>query len=281
MIDLIKWIKYFFGLKPKKDKIKRYAPDERQQIVTTELPVYKFTDPNIRIAAFGDIHGRIDLLHKLAPALDKAAQDPSRSLLEIYLGDYVDRGSNPKAVIQYLIDRLSLTDRRVICLAGNHEEMMVAALDSDKDFKKWLDFGGQSTLLSYGVSPVHTGKDITKIREAFIKALPQSHVDFLRNLPTSYAHAGFFFVHAGVRPKVPLENQKNEDLLWIRNPFLTSFIDFGAVIVHGHTPAAKPVFKPNRIGIDTGAYRTGVLTCLFITSEKIFVQDTGAITSSK
>jgi serine/threonine protein phosphatase 1 len=240
-----------------------------------ELPKYKFNDPHICIAAFGDIHGRIDLLHQLSPALDKAAQDPARSLLEIYLGDYVDRGSNPKAVIQYLIDRSNLTDRQVICLAGNHEQMMIAALDNDNDFKRWLDFGGQSTLLSYGISPVQAGKDIAKIRIAFVKAVPQTHVDFLRNLPTSYAHAGFFFAHAGVRPKVPLSKQKDEDLLWIRNPFLTSFADFGAVIVHGHTPGAKPIFKLNRIGIDTGAYRTGVLTCLVITSDKIALLDTG------
>jgi serine/threonine protein phosphatase 1 len=268
------WLKYFFRRKQKPDKTQHIAVVEKQPDITPELPVYKFNDPNTRIAAFGDIHGRIDLLQKLEPALDKAAQDTARSLLEIYLGDYVDRGANPKAVIEYLVKRSNLTDRRVICLAGNHEQMMVAALDNDKDFKRWLDFGGQSTLLSYGVSPTHFGKDVAKIRQAFIKAIPQSHVDFLRNLPTSYAHAGFFFAHAGIRPKLPLSEQKDEDLLWIRNPFLTSFADFGAVIVHGHTPSAKPVFKSNRIGIDTGAYRTGVLTCLLITSEKVFVLDT-------
>jgi serine/threonine protein phosphatase 1 len=271
---LINWIKSFFDRKPNSNTKQQIFVVENQSAIRVELPVYKFTDTNIRIAAFGDIHGRIDLLRKLSPALDTAAQDPARSLLEIYLGDYVDRGSNPKAVIDYLIERSNLNDRQVICLAGNHEQMMVEALNNDRDFKKWLDFGGQSTLLSYGVSPTHVGKDVAKIRQAFIAAVPQSHVDFLRNLSTSYNHAGFFFAHAGVRPNVSLTSQKDEDLLWIRNPFLTSFADFGAVVVHGHTPSAKPVFKLNRIGIDTGAYRTGVLTCLFITSEKVFVLDT-------
>ncbi len=239
------------------------------------IPAYKFTDTAARIAAFGDIHGRVDLLLKIAPVLDRFAADTERSLLEIYLGDYVDRGANSKGVIDYLIARRSLTDRKVICLAGNHEQMMVAALDDDKEFKRWLDFGGQTTLLSYGVSPTHADRNIAKKRSEFNKAVPQSHMDFLRNLPTSYHHAEFFFAHAGIHPKRSLSAQKDEDLLWIRNPFLTSFADFGATVVHGHTPGQKPVFRPNRIGIDTGAYRTGILTCLLITSDEVTVLDTG------
>ncbi len=274
------WIKKLFA---KKMPFAKQQPLINNKIVSplknlniaSEALAYKFTDATTRIAAFGDIHGRVDLLLRLAPALDRLAEDTERSLIEIYLGDYVDRGANSKGVIDYLIARNSLTNRKIICLAGNHEQMMVAALNNDDEFKKWLDFGGQSTLLSYGVSPNHASKDISRKRAEFIKAIPQNHIDFLQTLPTSYHHAEFYFAHAGIHPKKPLSAQKDEDLLWIRNPFLNSFADFGVTVVHGHTPGQKPVFRPNRIGIDTGAYRTGVLTCLVITSKKISVIDTG------
>lgn len=277
------WIHNLFFKKTAKEKchLKQPSPQntrsgtyQQNLRLIQELPTYKFSDKTVTIAAFGDIHGRVDLLIKLGITLDKAAQALERSLIEVYLGDYVDRGANSKGVIDYLIARSSLTDRRIVCLAGNHEQMMVAALETDEDFKKWLGFGGESTLLSYGVSPTGAGKNTARKRAEFIQAVPQSHVEFLRALPTSYHHAEFFFAHAGVHPKRSLSEQKDEDLMWIRNPFLTSFADFGATIVHGHTPGQKPVFRSNRIGIDTGAYRTGILTCLLITSEKISILDT-------
>ena len=282
-IVLIGWLARLFSKKNAKKTpyVKEFGAQNtklasaQQNIYPAQQPPsYKFSDKTVRIAAFGDIHGRVDLLQKLSPVLDKSAKGVERSLIEVYLGDYVDRGSNSKGVIEHLIARSALTDRKTVCLAGNHEQMMVAALDTDEDFKRWLGFGGESTLLSYGVSPTGAGKNVSKKRAEFIEAVPQTHVEFLRNLPTSYHHAEFFFAHAGVHPKRSLATQKDEDLMWIRNPFLTSFADFGATIVHGHTPAQKPVFRPNRIGIDTGAYRTGILTCLLITSEKISVLDT-------
>ena len=118
-------------------------------------------------------------------------------------------------------------------------------------------------------------------RAALAEAIPPSHVDFLRSLPLSYAHAGFFFTHAGVRPGVPLEAQTARDLLWIRQPFLGTSANLGAVVVHGHTPTRRAVFRPNRIGIDTGAYQTGILTCLLITSESVVPVDTMGLKTFK
>lgn len=242
--------------------------------VAPTTPSYAFTDDRVRIAAIGDLHGRLDLLERLEPVLDAAAQDPARRLIEVYLGDYVDRGANPRGIVEHLMRRTKLTDRTVVCLAGNHEQMLLSALEKDTDFLSWLDFGGQSTLQSYGIAPARVAADPSGTRAALADAIPASHVDFLRSLPLSFAHGGFFFAHAGVRPGVALDSQTSRDLLWIRQPFLGSSANLGAIVVHGHTPTRAPVFRLNRIGIDTGAYQTGVLTCLLITSERVVPVDT-------
>ena len=232
---------------------------------------YAFSETSIRVAAVGDLHGRIDLLRRLGTQLDELTQDPSKRLVEIYLGDYIDRGGNANLVVEYLTHRIRLTDREVICLRGNHEQMMLAALESDKDFLSWLSFGGPTTLVSYGVSPPKGQADVGAKRAAFRAALPLHHLDFLRSLTVSHARGGFFFVHAGVRPGKPLDQQSATDMLWIRERFMGSNADFGAVVVHGHTPVPKPQFRPNRIGIDTGAYQSGRLTCLLVTSESVSI----------
>lgn len=243
--------------------------------VTTAAPTvytrYAFSDPSIRVAAVGDLHGRIDLLQRLGAQLDGLTHDPSRRLVEIYLGDYIDRGGNASAVIEFLSRRSTLADREVICLKGNHEQMMLAALDSDKDFSSWLTFGGPTTLVSYGISPPRGQADVRAKRAAFRAALPAHHLTFLTTLALSHARGGFFFVHAGVRPDKPLDQQSATDMLWIRDRFIASQADFGAVVVHGHTPVRRPQFRPNRIGIDTGAYQSGKLTCLIVTSESVSV----------
>lgn len=241
------------------------------------VPAYSFQDREVRIAAVGDLHGRLDLLERLEPVLDAAAQDPSRRLIEVYLGDYVDRGANPRAVLERLMRRTALTDRTVICLAGNHEHMLLGALERDSDFASWLDFGGQSTLQSYGIPPARAAADLPGTRAALARAIPRSHIDFLTSLPLSFAHGGFFFAHAGARPGVPLEAQTARDLLWIRQPFLGTSANLGAVVVHGHTPTRKAVFRLNRIGIDTGAYQTGILTCLLVTSDGVVPVDTAGL----
>ncbi len=235
---------------------------------------YRFEEPSLRIAAIGDIHGRIDLLEQIAAQLDELRKDPDKHLVEVFLGDYIDRGGNPKAIIDFLIERTSHKDRDIVCLAGNHEHMMLAALENDKDFLSWLAFGGHPTLLSYGVSLADVKSNPTLTRTAFRNAVPDAHVAFLKGLDLSYQKGGFMFVHAGVKPNVPLHLQKARDMLWIREEFMRSNADFGAVVVHGHTPVPKPVFRPNRISIDTGAYGSGILTCLTITSEVVTTFDT-------
>jgi serine/threonine protein phosphatase 1 len=237
---------------------------------------YGFANATVRIAAVGDVHGRVDLLRRVAERLDAFAEDTSKRLVEVYLGDYVDRGADSRGVLDFLIDRSRLKDREVVCLAGNHEEMLLKALDNDEDFIRWLFFGGDWTLLSYGVSPMDAKKSPTQARESFREALPPSHLDFMRELRPIYVNDNFVFVHAGIRPGISIEAQRPSDLMSIRAPFLNSALNSGFVVVHGHTPATAPVFRPNRIGIDTGAYCTGILTCLTIASEGVATFDTAS-----
>ena len=232
---------------------------------------YVFTNPNLQIAAIGDIHGRIDLLNALQPALEQAAADPGRRLVEVYLGDYIDYEGDPKAVIEYLIERMKLRDRDVHCLAGNHERMLLRAMAEADFFPRWLRFGGNATVKSYGISPSEAARDPESARKKLVEAVPPEHVAFLRELPIMYMESGFLFVHAGVRPGVPIESQVEADLLWIREPFLSSPARFGPIVVHGHTPTSEVAFRRNRIGIDTGAYMTGVLTCLKVNSDVVEV----------
>ena len=266
------WIKRLIG-----SRARRSEPPAQAPVLPSPKPPpavytrYAFSDPSLRIAAVGDLHGRIDLLQRLGARLDALSRDRSKRLVEIYLGDYIDRGGNASAVIEFLARRMTLTDREVVCLKGNHEQMMLAALESDKDFVSWLSFGGPTTLVSYGISPPKTEADVRARRMAFRAALPAHHLTFLTSLTLSHARGGFFFVHAGVRPGRPLDQQSPTDLLWIRDRFIASSADFGAVVVHGHTPVPKPQFRPNRIAIDTGAYQSGKLTCLLVTAESVSI----------
>lgn len=252
----------------------RALPEEPvEEVPWFDASRYAFSNPGLEIAAIGDLHGRMDLLQRLVPELDALAAT-RRRVLEIYLGDYVDRGGDPRAVIEFLIDRGKRPDRAVMCLIGNHERWMLDALGDDERFVKWMQFGGDATIASYGVSPAFAPEDAGRRRAQFLEALPAAHVAFLQNLRDHHREGEFFFAHAGVRPGVPLDRQSPEDLMWIRQPFLGSFANFGAVVVHGHTPTRRPVLRANRIGIDTGAYQTGVLTCLIINSQGVRLIDT-------
>ena len=235
---------------------------------------YRFTNPSVRIAAIGDLHGRLDLLNLLQPDLDRAATDPDRRLIEVYLGDYIDRGPSSRQVIDYMIRRKSLKDRDAVFLRGNHEQMLLVALEDDQKFRQWVRYGGDATMMSYGVSPAGIGPQCSELRKAFRAAIPPSHLEFFKNLQNIYSEGGFVFVHAGVRPGIPLDQQNEDDMLWIREPFLNSIARFGATVVHGHTPTTKLSLRPNRIGVDTGAYQTGILTCLFVTSDGVTSVDT-------
>jgi serine/threonine protein phosphatase 1 len=219
------------------------------------------------VYAVGDIHGRLDLTQAL---LEKIWSDaPSGHNILIFLGDYVDRGPASKAVVELLM-QLNRPGWDIIKLAGNHEFSLLEFLKSPEIYPAWRTYGGAETLISYGVKPpmFSDSKDVGVAHEEFVAKFPQAHFDFLSTLPNSYEVGGYFFVHAGVRPGIPLDKQVAEDLLWIRDDFLVSDQYFGKVIVHGHTPAEKPMVRANRIGVDTGAYATNELTAVKLMEDR-------------
>ena len=217
----------------------------------------------MRVYAVGDVHGRVDLLDELFARIDAdLAVDPARRVLQVLLGDYVDRGPSSRKVIDLLITRSRTHE--MLCLKGNHEELLLRFLEDPDMFEAWERAGGVQTLHSYGLSPLlkESPRQISDLASYFELALPASHRKFLADLKTSFVCGDYFFSHAGVRPGIPLEKQRDIDLLWIRQEFLAHQMDFGKIIIHGHTPVAEPEIRTNRINIDTGAYATGRLTCL-------------------
>jgi serine/threonine protein phosphatase 1 len=224
--------------------------------------------PDLRLYAIGDIHGRADLLRDLQALIASdagAAPEPRRRI--VYLGDYVDRGPDSHLVLD-LLALHPLDDFEHVHLKGNHEAALLRFLDDVEIAPTWLGFGGDATLRSYGVA-VPDPFDIPALMQTqrlLNAVLPPSHHRFLQGLATTHVEGEFFFAHAGVRPGVPLDRQEEDDLLWIRDPFLRSTADFGKIVVHGHSIAREVDFQPNRIGIDTGAYASDHLTCLVITA---------------
>jgi serine/threonine protein phosphatase 1 len=229
----------------------------------------------LRIYAVGDIHGRVDLLGKLLARIDTdIALRPTLRPVYVFLGDYIDRGSSSRETIDRLIEHGETHES--IFLKGNHELMAIKCLTDPNLFDGWMRSGGPETLKSYGVAfkGLANARQIVELQAAFHMALPQAHFRFFRCLKSSFACGDFFFAHAGVKPNVDLSQQKERDLLWIREEFLSSTDDFGKIIVHGHTPTSEIEVRPNRINIDTGAFATGRLTCLVIENESLSVIDT-------
>ncbi|HEX2255833.1 MAG TPA: metallophosphoesterase [Afifellaceae bacterium] len=226
-----------------------------------------YLPPGLRIYAVGDLHGRFDLLQwALGAIADDLARDPAERSVEIYLGDYVDRGHASREVVQLLAGgEAPVCDER-ICLKGNHEDVLLQFLEDPSILPYWRELGGFETLYSFAVlPPVILDED--RMRQAhaeFRSRLTQSELRFLEGLKLSIEFGSYLFVHAGVDPNRPLQNQRPHDLIWIREPFLLSQADFGRIVVHGHTPAYVPERLANRINIDTGAYATGRLTCLVL-----------------
>ena len=224
-----------------------------------------------RIYAIGDIHGRLDLLDQILRMvrLDDEAQPPALRRTLIFLGDYVDRGPESRGVIDRLISGIPAGFDGVY-LKGNHEEMLLRSLTEPEMVPFWMANGGAETLASYGILLADYGDDIAgseRLTQAMAEAIPQDHLNFLRGLQVFVAFGGYFFVHAGVKPGVPLEEQQEQDCLYIREPFLTYRRSFGKMVVHGHTPVPQPEVRTNRIGIDTGGCFTGHLTALRLESE--------------
>lgn len=227
--------------------------------------------PGHRIYAIGDIHGRLDVLTALHTRIlaDREGRPAVDASTVVYLGDYVDRGPYSREVIDYLTSD-PLPGFEVVHLMGNHEDVMLRFLDDVSIGPDWTSFGGEATLLSYGVRtiPGLVGmRRFEDMRRQLIEKIQPAHVTFLRSLDLSYEAGGYFFAHAGVRPGVPLERQRPQDLMWIRDTFLRSDADHGRIVVHGHTPDHAPQVRSNRIGIDTGAFASGVLTCLVLEGE--------------
>ncbi|GGD31934.1 metallophosphoesterase [Aureimonas glaciei] len=216
--------------------------------------------------AIGDIHGRADLLHALFRQIDEDQADRAGPAgVEIVLGDFIDRGPASRAVMDLILSRRAL-GRRVVVLKGNHEEMLLRFLKDPAALKGWRKIGGYPTLLSFGVSPPAflDAATATACQHEFRAALGTAHLALLGGLDLSFSNGGYFFAHAGVAPARPLNRQRAADLISIRRPFLDHDESFGQVVVHGHTPCRAVEFRSNRINIDTGAYATGVLTCLVL-----------------
>ena len=231
--------------------------------------------PGVRIYAVGDVHGRLDLLNQLLARIgDDMSSRPEVRPVSIFLGDYIDRGPSSRETIDRLIEHAGANES--VFLKGNHEQIAISCLRDRGLFERWMRLGGLETLMSYGIAAEGRSDDrqIVRLQAAFHDALPQSHFRFFRDLQSSFALGDYFFAHAGVKPDIPLPHQKESDLLWIRQEFLSSRADFGKIIVHGHTPVLDVEVAPNRINIDTGAYATGRLSCLVIDATSWSVIDT-------
>lgn len=223
----------------------------------------------VRVYAIGDIHGRADLLDDVLLKIDAdLAVYPGSRPIQIFLGDYVDRGPDSCGVLDRLIRRAQTHE--AIFLKGNHELLFLEFLQNPAVLKDWRQYGGLDTLMSYGLTvPLNANAEqLASLTTQLAKVMPVAHRDFLNRLEVSFVCGDYYFVHAGVRPRVPLVFQRQEDLLWIRDEFLQYEDDFGKVVVHGHTPVPKPEFRRNRINIDTGAYATGKLTCLILEEDR-------------
>jgi serine/threonine protein phosphatase 1 len=238
--------------------------------LTTKKVPARIAD-GIRVYAIGDVHGRGDLLQPLLARIEEHTSTyPTLRPILVFLGDYIDRGPLSRQVIDQLV--VLSEHQEVVFLKGNHEHYLMEFLKNPSFLTEWLQYGALDTLRSYGVVP----NNYLDSREQELLAISLSlavhengHNEFLSNLSSSFVCGDFFFVHAGVRPGVPLDQQNEKDLLTIRNDFLSSKSDFGKIVVHGHTPVPQPDVRSNRINIDTGAYATGQLSCLIIERDEI------------
>lgn len=204
--------------------------------------------------AIGDVHGCLDQLRDLVRLCEEDA-GAGRSKL-VFLGDYIDRGPDSRGVVEFLIDLQKWSPDEIICLRGNHEDLLLAALEGGDAELNWRQNGGHSTLKSY--------------RATSPNELPIGHLDWMRSLPLFHDDGQRYFVHAGVHPARPLHQQRPRDLLWIREPFLSSDTDLGRLIVHGHTPISSgaPELRNNRLNLDTGAvYGRALTSAVFAESD--------------
>jgi len=232
-----------------------------------------------RVYAVGDIHGRLDLLNELLRQMegDDAARGPADTIV-IFLGDLIDRGPDSAQVVQRLLELGAKTDK-VRFLLGNHEEVFLKSLAGEgKALPFFLRIGGKQTVLSYGISEAeYEQSDYSELLDLMRARVPQAHIDFLTAFEDMVVLGDYAFVHAGVRPGVPLDAQKPETLRWIREEFLNSNAVFEKIVVHGHSISDEVEERGRRIGIDTGAYASGRLTAMgFEGPDRWVLQTSGA-----
>jgi serine/threonine protein phosphatase 1 len=239
-------------------------------------PIDAALEPGRRVYCIGDVHGRCDLLRELHGmiATDARGFDGHRTV--VYLGDLIDRGMHSRDVVDLLLDE-PLAGFEHVYLRGNHEQTLLDFMEFPEQAAGWLAWGGRETVLSYGV-PLPPGlqrADPRAIRDALAMRLPDRHLGFYRDMAVYHEAGDYLFVHAGVRPGIPLQEQSDSDLMWIRQEFLESEEDHGRIVVHGHSITERVEMRPNRIGIDTGAFRSGVLTCLVLEGQERRLVQTG------
>ncbi|MFB9951060.1 metallophosphoesterase family protein [Rhizobium puerariae] len=246
----------------------RTPPPSRRRIDFGSSP------PSYPIYVIGDVHGCINELKDAEARIAADIEATGRIGLVLLLGDYVDRGPGSRQVLEHLIRPSELGLKR-IPLCGNHDDIFSKFLKEPDLYSEWLGLGGEQTLISYGIDLHHLGARQksrgARLVELLSEAVPASHAQFLAELPVCLKVGDLFFVHAGIRPGIPLEDQKDEDLLWIREPFLAKGPQLPLLVVHGHTPKPQPDRGPGRIGIDTGAYYTGSLAVLKIDAGRVTI----------
>ncbi|WP_246347554.1 metallophosphoesterase family protein [Brevundimonas basaltis] len=234
-------------------------------------PAVPVVPPGMLIWAIGDVHGRLDLLKPLVEAiLIDASETPADRKMVIFLGDYVDRGPDSRGVLQYLVDLTSFSGIEWRFLKGNHEEAMLNFLVDPTTGGRWCEYGGDATLLSYGLRPPnlrHRAEGWARVSADLHHKMTASEREFLENLELSVSIGDYFFAHAGARPGQPLDRQSQRDLMWIRGSFLDSDVAFNKVVVHGHTPTPAVYVDQRRIGVDTKAYDSDMLTALRLKGE--------------
>ena len=235
------------------------SPSFQSQRAAASLP------DGLRIYAIGDIHGRADLLAALLRQIDvDCTLYPSSRPIVVFIGDYIDRGPASSEVLDLLLG--CERTKETVFLKGNHETFVHRFLNAPAVLDEWRLCGGLETLMSYGLKPsINPGvAEQRRLATALAKSMPKRHLEFLDSLKLSFSCGDFLFVHAGIRPGVPIRKQREEDLLWIREEFLSFQLRFEKFVVHGHTPVRTPDIRSNRINIDTGAFATGRLTCMVI-----------------
>ncbi len=224
-----------------------------------------------RIYAIGDIHGRADLLKELHERIIEDALSIPKHIkkVAVYLGDYIDRGFNSRGVID-LLTGAPLPGFELVYLKGNHEDIFLRFLEDHSYGPGWFSVGGDATAVSYDVRlpvDIKSGERFRHVQQQLRVRVPEQHMEFLRQLEMLYLAGDYVFVHAGIRPGIPIEEQAPKDLLWIRGEFLNAAETPGKVVVHGHSLSWAPDVSRYRIGIDTGAYATDRLTCLILDGE--------------